>query len=447
MGTPADAPAKKPRIERLPALPPAGKNYHKLRKRIHLICVVIFVALPFFNVMRFDIPRQRFYFAGFELWISEFGILFFSLMFLMFLIAASAIIHGRIYCSYACPQMIFSEWSLAVQRWARKTIAKRFPKWSSAATEQSAQAVFYGVLLAASVFLAFVFTSYFVEPRDLLARLMRLDVQTAGGITGATVTALTFLDFTLVRQKFCVSVCPYGYLQGILQDKNTLLVEYTDQTKVCIECKKCVRVCHMDIDIRKTPYQIECVHCGECIDACEDVMRRIGRPGLIHYEWGKAEFTQGKAPEAWHRRLGFRDAKRFAILLVLLFYLSGLLAALSMRRAVLVQVTPDRSTLYRIAEDGRVSNAMRLKLANRSSKAQRVMLRLENLPGAEIVQLANPVDLQPGETVQHTFEIRAPRKADAQDVNRFRLVAEATGEKKPETFDLTFIMPVETRGR
>jgi polyferredoxin len=146
-----------------------------------------------------------------------------------------------------------------------------------------ARAVFYGVLSVASVFLAFVFTSYFVEPWDLLGRLLHFDLHTAGGITGGAVTLFTFLDFTFVRQRFCTTVCPYGYLQEVLQDK-ALLVLYSDGTggqKACIECGKCVRVCEMGIDIRNSPYQIECVHCGECIDACEDVLRRIGRPGLI----------------------------------------------------------------------------------------------------------------------------------------------------------------------
>jgi polyferredoxin len=138
-------------------------------------------------------------------------------------------------------------------------------------------------------------------------------------------------------------VCPYGYLQGMLQDRNSLLVLYRDgegDKKVCIECQKCVRVCEMEIDIRTSPHQIECVHCGECIDACEDVLRRIGRPGLIGYTWGEQETLHQSANEIWYRRWGFRDAKRFAILLLLLFYVSGLAVALSMRRPVLVRIAP-----------------------------------------------------------------------------------------------------------
>ena len=82
------------------SLPPI-RRYHKFRKTIHLICVLIFVTLPFFNIMRFDIPRQRFYVFGQELWINEFAILFFTLMFLLFTIAAASMLYGRMYCSYA----------------------------------------------------------------------------------------------------------------------------------------------------------------------------------------------------------------------------------------------------------------------------------------------------------------------------------------------------------
>ena len=254
---------------------------------MHLICFVIFCLLPFFDVVRFDIPKERFYFAGQELWISEFGIIFLTLMFLLFCIVAVSMILGRMYCSYACPQMIFSEASLSLQNWVERYVKKRFIDWSPKARAIASSVVFYLIVAVASMFLAFVFISYFVEPRDLLRRLMSFDIVTAGGICGAGTTIVAFLDFAFVRQRFCTSVCPYGYLQGMLGDKNTLLVHYRDASHQCIECKKCVRICHMGIDIRKSPFQIECIHCGECIDACDDVLARLGKPGLIHMTWGE----------------------------------------------------------------------------------------------------------------------------------------------------------------
>jgi cytochrome c oxidase accessory protein FixG len=428
--------------ERKPALPPPP-TYHRTRKAIHAACFVIFVLLPFSNILRFDIPKQRFHFLGQELWISEFGILFFSLMFLMFLIVVAAVLYGRIYCGYLCPQMIFSEASIAVENQLRRLVNRTFRTSSPSVRHALARASFYVVLGAASVFLAFVFISYFVEPRDLLQRLLSFDLHTAAGVSGAIVTLITFLDFTLVRQRFCTTVCPYGYLQGMLTDGNTLLVQYRDEKQACIECKKCVRICHMGIDIRTSPYQMECVHCGECVDACVDVLGRLGQEGLIHYAWGEAGPLLKDRSEPWYRRIGLRDAKRVVVMLVLLFYASGLFVALSMRHAVLVRLTPERTTLYRLGGDGRVYNGFRLNVANRSSKAASVAISSEGLPGAEISLKQNPLHLEPGAQIQEVFEIAVTPFRDQQEVNRFRIRARAEPEGTEDVIDLTFLMPME----
>jgi len=432
-------PTKPKRAKPTPIDP--GFHYHPLRKTVHVICVIVFFLLPLSNLMRIDIPRQRFYFFGYELWISEFAILFFSLMFLMFVIAAMAMLWGRVYCGYLCPQMIFSEASLTLERGLKRTVEKRL-KWQPRARTFVSKTLFYLIAGAASIVLAFVFISYFVEPRDLLHRLLSFDIRTAGGIAGAATTLLTLLDFVFLRQRFCTTVCPYGYLQGMLTDDHTLLVHYRDENHECIECKKCVRVCHMDIDIRNSPYQIECVGCGECIDACNDILARLGNPGLIHYVWGERGEKLGTGDKPWYQKIGLRDGKRVVVLLVLLFYAAGLFTALSMRHAVLVQIAPVRATLYRQDKDGTVFNSFRLKLANRSHQQQTVVLAMEGLPGTHFVSFENAVVVNAGQTLERDFEIAAPPSAAlAAGVNHFRLTSRVGNER--EWFDETFITPFQ----
>ncbi|MEZ5398399.1 MAG: 4Fe-4S dicluster domain-containing protein [Bryobacteraceae bacterium] len=445
---PKDLGVNKPRPparKRLPALPPPKHTFRQLRKSIHLTCFFIFVALPFFNVMRFDIPRQRFFFAGQEIWINEFAIIFFSLMFLMFVVVAMALLYGRVYCGYLCPQMIFSEASWELQAKLGKWVNKKFVSWPAPRKKLASGAMFYGILLVASVFLAFVFTSYFVEPRDLLRRLMSLDIVTAGGITGAVVTAVAFLDFAFVRQTFCTTVCPYGYLQGMLVDKQSLVVQYRDSTHECIECKKCVRVCGMGIDIRDSPHQLECVHCGECIDACIDVLHRIGQPGLIHYAWGEEGVLMSDKSEPWYRRLGLRDPKRVAVMVVLLFYLGGLTTALSMRHSVLVQVRADRAEkLYQITDNGEIANRFRLKIANRGGEPARVTLAVEQLPGARLTPIPGEIPIEAGGAIEREFDVVAPLP-ESGDVHPFRILATAAPEGARNEFKLTFLTPPRSK--
>jgi cytochrome c oxidase accessory protein FixG len=421
-------------------------SFHQLRKRVHLLFFLMFLALPFLNVVRFDIPKERFYFAGYELWINEFAIIFFALMFLMFLVLASSVFYGRVYCGYMCPQTIFSEASVSVETWLRKRVTRRFLQWKPPVREYVTRGLFYAVLAVASVLLSFIFICYFVEPRDLWHRLASLDIHTAAGVSGAAVTLVTFLDFTLVRQRFCTTICPYGYLQGLLGDSNTLLVQYRDQDHQCIECKKCVRVCQMGIDIRQSPFQIECIHCAECIDACEEVMTRLHKPTLIHYVWGeKGELLSDTTPRPWYRRVGLRDSKRVVVLLVLLFYASGLFVALGMRRAVLVQVSPVRATLYRIGPDGRVYNQFRYLIANRGDKPGAVVFSIQDLPDASLALSPNPVRVQPGESAAGEFEISRPPGRHDELVSHFTILTDTIPTRESDAIPMTFLAPTESK--
>jgi cytochrome c oxidase accessory protein FixG len=419
-------------------------NWHVLRRVIHFVCFAIFVALPFFNLMRFDIPRQRFYFAGYEFWINEFAIIFFSLLFLMFIITAMSMLYGRVYCGYLCPQMIFSEAAINLEEKIKTLINKRFAKLSLNLRHWLQRAAVYAILGVGSVFLAFVFISYFVEPRDLFGRLIALDIVTAGGLGGAVVTLITFADFAFLRQTFCKTVCPYGYLQGILGDDNTLVVHYRDPREICVECNKCVRVCHMGIDIRNSPYQIECIHCGECVDACKSIMGKFGEDTLVHYAWGERGELLGDRKATWYQRIGLRDVKRIAVFAIILIYGIALFTAFSMRHSVMVTIAPNRATLYRLGNDGNIYNTFRMTLANRGSTDATISLTLD-LPQAKINLPSSEIVVRAGETIQQEFEISVPARSLESEVNHFRITSVAQPEATKDTFEQTFIMPVETK--
>ena len=418
-----------------------GTQFHRVRKTVQSICVLIFILLPLFDVMRFDLPRQRFYFFGAELWISEFAILFLTMMFLWILVAAMAMIYGRFYCGYLCPQMIFSETANAIEKGIVRFVNRRIPETAAGARRVVAVTLFSLVLLPASIFVTFIFVSYFVPPLDLLHRLLQLDMRSVGGIVGASVTLVTFLDFLLLRQRFCTAICPYGYLQNMLADKHTLLVHFHDPNEECIRCNKCVRACPMGIDIRKSSHQLECTHCAECIDACSGILGKLGNQTVIRYAWGDTEKESGRA--SWLRRIGFRDGKRLVVAVLLLVYATGLAVVISMREPVLLHVMPDRVSLYSVGPDGQIHNRFRMLASNRSHTPANVMLSTADLSGAQIEGVESVLVLEPGATSQKEFDVVVPSASLQPGINHMRILAKVVPGKQGQSFAETFFAPTD----
>jgi polyferredoxin len=408
-----------------------------------MVCFLIFICLPLLDVMRFDITRQRFYFFGAELWISEFSILFLTMMFLWILVAAMAMIYGRFYCGYLCPQMIFSEAANSIEKTIERMVNRRFARLAPRSRRAVAIALFSLVLLPASVFVTFVFVSFFIPPADLFHRLLTLDIRTAAGIVGASITLVTLLDFAFLRQRFCTGICPYGYLQNMLADKHTLLVHFHDANGNCIHCDKCVRACPMGIDIRNSSHQLECTHCAECIDACSGILGKLGRTTLIQYAWGDAG-SHAVEEKRWYRQLGFRDGKRVAVLALLLVYATGLSIAIGMRLPVLVRIMPNRITLYTVAPDGTIHNHFRIVAVNRGRTKAKLALSVAGLPSAHVLGLEQGVMLEPGESLQKEFDVVSAAVAVAPGINHMSIVSHVVPEQKSESFDETFIAPFES---
>ncbi len=419
-----------------------GTKFHRIRRTVQSICFAIFIVLPLFDIMRFDLPRQRFYFFGAELWISEFSIIFLTMMFLWILVAAMAMIYGRFYCSYLCPQMMFSETANGLEKRIVRFVNRKMPGSGAGLRRVTAIALFSAVLLPASVFVTFVFVAYFIPPLDLIHRLASFDIRTAGGIVGASVTLVTFLDFAFLRQRFCTAICPYGYLQNMLADSHTLLVHFHDPEEECIHCNKCVRACPMEIDIRNSSRQLECTHCAECIDACSGILGKLGNQSLIHYAWG--DTSGARKDTSLLHRIGLRDGKRIAILVLLTVYATGLSIAIGRRQAVLVRIMPNRITLYSTSGDGLIHNHFRLLASNRGHANAELSLSLTGFPDGRLEGVDGRVALKPGETLQREFDVVVPSSSVHEEMSRIQIRASVDPGQKSVSFAETFFGPAES---
>ena len=194
----------------------------------------------------------------------------------------------------------------------------------------------------------------------------------------------------------------------------------------------------MGIDIRDSPRQIECVHCGECIDACDEVLGRLGKDGLIHYAWGPGP-VRSSAPPAWYRKIGLLDARRVVLFLVLLGYGFGLWITVAMRSPLLVRVSPDRSTLFTVGADGGVVNRFRITVANRADRDARLALRVTGLPRSRLTAGLDSLMVGAGGQLTRDFELTAWNAPPG--VTPIRFVARWTPEDGEREYPMTFISP------
>jgi cytochrome c oxidase accessory protein FixG len=274
---------------------PVHGFWRRLRWGADAALIAVLVAIPWIRVggeplILLDLPARRFHVFGLTIFPGE-------LYFLWLLVAIAAIslflftaLGGRLWCGWACPQTVFTDVFAAIARAiegdTRPTHSRPAPLWRRAATR--------AVWLACAAAIGFHLVAYFVSPYALLADLRggSLSPTVAGLLVFATAAA--YLDFAVVRQTFCKFLCPYARLQSVLFDHDTLVVTYDPErgeprgkrgrtTGDCVDCGLCVQVCPTGIDIREG-MQLECIACTQCIDACNGVMEKLGRPAnLIGY--------------------------------------------------------------------------------------------------------------------------------------------------------------------
>ncbi|HMK39710.1 MAG TPA: 4Fe-4S dicluster domain-containing protein, partial [Bacteroidota bacterium] len=327
------------------------ESYHQKRRLVQVLSTGAIIALPFLNVFRMDVPALRFYFLNSVLWLDEFYLLFLAMMLVLWVIVIFSMLYGRVWCGWMCPQTVVSELARWWETKARRMF--RVPSSGGASWRRAGAWTLVGAGAGlVSLFIGFNLVAFFVDP---LAMFRDIASGTLPFVTGAImggIGLLVLVDVLFWREKFCARACPYGMMQMLVTDRNTQIVHYsTHGAGECIECKACLRVCAMGIDIRESPYQSECTQCGECVDACTRILARLERPTLIRFAWG----TEGKSG-GLAARLGIVDAKRWIMLVLTAAYAAVIVLLVGLREPVALSVSGDRSTLWRKADDGRIYN-------------------------------------------------------------------------------------------
>ena len=337
-----------------------------------------------------DVAGRRFYFFWIEIWPHEFyfvaGLLIMAGLGLFLFTSAL----GRVWCGYTCPQTVWADLFILVERWiegdrnARVRLWKgkwNLRKWRLRLTKWI---VWLGIALATGG--AWVF--YFADAPTLLVDVFSLTAHPAAYITIAILTATTFVFGGFLREQVCIYMCPWPRIQAAMMDVDTITVAYRDwrgeprgkkhddTVGDCIDCMACVNVCPVGIDIRDGQ-QMECITCALCIDACDDVMDKIGKPrGLIDYlalSDEMAERAGAKPVPLWRHVLRPRTILYTVMWLAIGF---GLVYALFIRSDIELTVSPVRNPTYVLQSDGAIRNIYDVRLRNKSGDERQFHLSL-----------------------------------------------------------------------
>ncbi len=348
-----------------------------------------------------DLANRRFYMFGIEIWPHEFyfvaGLLIMAGIGL-FLVTSAV---GRAWCGYACPQTVWTDLFQHIDRFvdgdrnARRRLDNAPWTWGKVLRRGFKWSIYLLVGLATGG----AWILYFADAPTLFRDFFS---GAADPIAYATVAILTLTTVTLggfMREQVCIYMCPWPRIQTAMLDEKSLIVTYKDwrgeprgsikkaqknpgQFGDCIDCQQCIQVCPTGIDIREGP-QIGCITCALCIDACDRVMKDIGRPrGLIDYatlEDCEREAAGGEPKAPWRTLLRPRTIAYF---LIWGGIGGALLFALGVRSHTELTVAPDRNPPFMLLSDGSVRNSYTLKLRNMESRPRDMEIAIEGLPGA-----------------------------------------------------------------
>lgn len=386
-------------------------RYRNLKWVILFVTLGIYYLLPWIRWDRgeelpdqavlLDLAGRRFYFFWIEIWPHEFyfvaGLLIMAGLGLFLFTSAL----GRVWCGYTCPQTVWTDLFIAVERWVEgdrnaRLRLHRQKKWDLRKTRLTLTKWTLWLLIGLATGGAWVF--YFADAPTLARDLVTFNASPIAYTTMGILTATTFVFGGFAREQICNYACPWPRIQAAMMDEDTLTVGYRawrgeprkhavpegEMQGDCIDCMACVNVCPAGIDIRDGQ-QMECITCALCIDACDDIMAKIGKPrGLIDYMalTDEAAERAGNPPKPIIKHI----LRPRTILYTVLWASVGfaLLFALFIRSDLEMTVAAVRNPTFVTLSDGSVRNTYDVRLRNKSGEEQTIQMTIKTDPTIEI---------------------------------------------------------------
>jgi cytochrome c oxidase accessory protein FixG len=403
------------------------REVHGVFATMRVLAVVVLLGL-FYGVLwlhwdgqqllLFDLPARQFHIFGLTLFPQDFfflsAILIIGALTLFFFTALA----GRLWCGYACPQTVWTEAFLWIERKIegdrRKQMKLDKSPWTG--RKLAIKASKHAIWIIFSLWTGFTFVGYFTPVLDLGSRVLSFDLGAWESFWVLFYGFATYGNAGWMREQVCIYMCPYARFQSAMFDNNTLVISYDTERGEqrgarkrssdykgaglgdCIDCTMCVQVCPTGIDIRDG-LQYQCIACAACVDACDRVMDQMGyEKGLIRYTTESA--LSGEQPKILRPRV-------IVYAVVLLGLIAALGYGLATRTPLALDVIRDRNTLFRETNEGLVENVYTLKLINMDDADHRFNVTASGIDGMQLELDADPVPVSAREILSISARVKA----------------------------------------